>query len=33
MKNKAMVGANKLLPETAKAQMHRKMSEPGSADR
>jgi short-subunit dehydrogenase len=32
-KNKAMVGANKVLPQTAKAQMHRKLSEPGSADR
>jgi short-subunit dehydrogenase len=32
MKNKAMAGTAKVMPEAAKAQTHRKMSEPGSAD-
>lgn len=33
VRNKAMAAAGKVLPETAKAEMHRKMSEPGSGDR
>ncbi|HVW40038.1 MAG TPA: hypothetical protein VHC18_01685 [Amycolatopsis sp.] len=32
-KNKVMAGAAKVTPEAAKAQAHRKMSEPGSAER
>ncbi|MEW9551905.1 SDR family NAD(P)-dependent oxidoreductase [Nonomuraea sp. NPDC050783] len=31
-KNKAMAGAAKVMPEAAKAQMHRRMAEPGSGD-
>jgi short-subunit dehydrogenase len=30
-KNKVQAGAGKLMPDTAKAEMHRKMAEPGSA--
>jgi short-subunit dehydrogenase len=33
MKNKLMVAASKILPDTTKARMHRSMSEPGSADK
>jgi short-subunit dehydrogenase len=32
MKNKLMAGAAKVMPESAKAQAHRRMAEPGSAD-
>jgi short-subunit dehydrogenase len=32
VKNNLMAGASKILPETAKAKLHRKMSEPGSAN-
>jgi hypothetical protein len=32
-KNKLMAAAAKVLPETVKAQLHRKMSEPGSVQR
>jgi short-subunit dehydrogenase len=31
-KNKVLAGASKVLPETVKAKMHRRMSEPGSAE-
>ncbi len=33
LKNRLQVGVGKLMPDSAKAQMHRKMAEPGSADR
>jgi uncharacterized protein len=32
LKNKAQAVAAKVMPDSAKAQMHRKMAEPGSAD-
>lgn len=32
VKNNVMAGASKVLPETAKAAMHRKMAEPGSGE-
>lgn len=32
LKNKLMAGAAKILPEATKAQAHRRMSEPGSAE-
>jgi uncharacterized protein len=32
VKNKAQAVANKVVPDTAKAEMHRKMAEPGSGD-
>jgi short-subunit dehydrogenase len=33
LKNKAQAVAGKLIPDTAKAEMHRKMAEPGSAEK
>jgi short-subunit dehydrogenase len=32
MKNKAQLAMGKLMPDTAKAEMHRDMAEPGSAE-
>ncbi len=33
LKNKAQAVAAKVIPDTVKAELHRKMAEPGSADK